>query len=137
MEKPWRLRLTLGGMMLVIAVAALVILALKPSGTTFEDLKEGTGPAAKTGDTVSVHYVGQLFSGKEFDSSRTRGTPFEFTLGRGMVITGWDKGIVGMKVGGIRRLTIPPDEGYGAMGRPPTIPPESTLVFEVELLKIQ
>ena len=99
-----------------------------------EDLKVGTGAEAKTGNNVSVHYVGTLTTGKKFDSSRDRNEPFEFQLGAGMVIEGWDKGVVGMKVGGLRKLTIPPEMGYGKMGYPPVIPPNSTLVFEVELV---
>ncbi len=101
-----------------------------------EDLKVGTGEEAKTGNNVSVHYVGTLTNGQKFDSSRDRNEPFEFQLGAGMVIQGWDKGVVGMKVGGLRKLTIPPEMGYGKMGYPPVIPPNSTLVFEVELVGV-
>ena len=96
----------------------------------------GTGAEAKTGDAVSVHYVGTLTNGTEFDSSRKRNQPFKFTLGQGRVIKGWDQGVVGMKVGGKRKLTIPPSLGYGARGAPPVIPPNSTLVFEIELVSI-
>ncbi len=99
-----------------------------------EDLKVGTGAEAKSGNNVSVHYVGTLTNGKKFDSSRDRNEPFEFQLGAGMVIEGWDKGVAGMKVGGLRKLTVPPEMGYGKMGYPPVIPPNSTLVFEVELI---
>jgi len=101
-----------------------------------EDLTVGTGAEAKSGDTVSVHYVGTLLDGTKFDSSRDRGEPFEFTLGAGQVIKGWDQGVAGMKVGGKRKLTIPPELGYGDrdLGK---IPPNSTLVFEVELLEIK
>ena len=106
------------------------------AGLKREDLKEGTGPAAKTGDTVSVHYTGTLLSGEQFDSSVDRG-PFDFTLGRGMVIKGWDQGGVGMNKGGKRKLTIPSELGYGARGSGAKIPPNSTLVFEIELLKIK
>jgi protein-disulfide isomerase len=102
-----------------------------------QDVKVGTGPAAKPGDTVRVHYTGTLTDGKEFDSSRTRNVPFEFTLGRGSVIRGWEEGIVGMKVGGKRKLTLPPEFGYGDAGHPPVIPPKSTLLFDVELLEIK
>ena len=100
-------------------------------------LKEGAGAPAKNGDKLSMHYVGTLENGKKFDSSRDRGTPFEFTLGTGEVIKGWDVGILGMKVGEIRRLTIPPELGYGARGAGSLIPPNATLIFEVELLKIK
>jgi FKBP-type peptidyl-prolyl cis-trans isomerase FkpA len=101
------------------------------------DIKEGQGAEAKPGQTVSVHYVGTLTDGKKFDSSRDRGEPFDFDLGRGQVIRGWDQGVAGMKIGGVRKLTIPPDLGYGARGFPPVIPPNATLVFEVELIAIR
>jgi FKBP-type peptidyl-prolyl cis-trans isomerase len=106
------------------------------SGLKYEDIVVGTGPAAKVGDTVSVHYTGTLEDGTKFDSSVDRGTPFEFTLGQGKVIPGWDEGIQGMQVGGKRKLTIPPDLGYGASGYPPVIPANATLIFDVELLSI-
>jgi len=83
-----------------------------------------------------VHYVGTLENGEKFDSSRDRAQPFQFALGGGQVIAGWDEGIQGMKVGGVRELTIPPDLGYGAAGSPPVIPPDATLLFEVELLEV-
>jgi len=104
-------------------------------GMTIEDIKTGTGVTAESGKMVTVHYVGTLTNGTKFDSSRDRGTPFTFDLGAGQVIEGWDKGVAGMKVGGVRKLTIPPDLGYGnrAIG---SIPANSTLVFEVELLKV-
>lgn len=101
-----------------------------------EDLKVGTGPEAKAGQNVSVHYVGTLTNGNKFDSSRDRGNPFQFRLGAGQVIQGWDQGVAGMKVGGLRKLTIPPEMGYGARGFPPVIPGNSTLIFEVELLGV-
>jgi peptidylprolyl isomerase len=109
-----------------------------PKTLKVEDLITGTGPAAKSGDKISVRYVGVLYdNNKEFDSSWKRGkAPFQLTLGQGQVIQGWDKGLVGMKVGGRRRLTIPPDLAYGAQGQPPTIPANSTLVFDVDLTKI-
>jgi len=107
------------------------------SGLVIEDLTVGSGAEAKTGDTVSVHYTGTLIDGSKFDSSLDRGTPFTFTLGAGQVIQGWDEGIAGMKVGGKRKLTIPPELGYGAGGYPPVIPGNATLIFEVELLEIK
>lgn len=101
-----------------------------------EDLKVGTGAEAVAGKGVVVHYVGTLTDGSKFDSSRDRGEGFSFTLGAGMVIQGWDQGFAGMKVGGLRKLTVPPELGYGPRGFPPVIPPNSTLVFEVELLSV-
>ena len=101
-----------------------------------ETLKPGSGAAAKAGDRVMVHYVGTLTDGKKFDSSRDRGEGFRFTLGQGQVIQGWDQGVAGMLVGEVRKLTIPPNLGYGARGFPPVIPANATLVFEVELLKV-
>ncbi|MEY4510447.1 MAG: hypothetical protein RLZZ450_2569 [Pseudomonadota bacterium] len=101
-----------------------------------EDLKQGTGAEAVAGKRVTVHYVGTLTDGSKFDSSRDRGKGFSFGLGAGEVIRGWDEGVAGMKVGGLRRLTIPPALGYGDRGYPPVIPPRSTLVFEVELLAV-
>ena len=102
-----------------------------------EDVKLGTGAEAKAGQKVTVHYVGTLTSGSKFDSSRDRGEGFTFQLGAGQVIEGWDKGVAGMKVGGVRKLTIPPEMGYGARGYPPVIPPAATLHFEVELLDVR
>jgi FKBP-type peptidyl-prolyl cis-trans isomerase FkpA len=101
-----------------------------------EELQVGTGVVAVTGKTVSVHYTGWLTSGEKFDSSVDRGKPFGFKLGAGQVIKGWDQGVAGMKVGGKRRLTIPPHLAYGDRGFPGAIPPGSTLVFEVELLGV-
>lgn len=101
-----------------------------------QDLVVGKGAEAKAGDTIRVHYVGTLLNGDEFDASRPRGEPFQFELGKGRVIKGWDEGVVGMKVGGKRKLTIPPHLGYGERGAGPKIPPNSTLVFEVELLEV-
>jgi FKBP-type peptidyl-prolyl cis-trans isomerase len=101
-----------------------------------QDIKQGTGAEATAGQKVTVHYVGTLTNGQKFDSSRDRGKGFDFTLGRGQVIKGWDQGVAGMKVGGVRKLTIPPHLAYGERGFPPVIPPNSTLVFEVELLNV-
>lgn len=103
-----------------------------------EDTKEGSGPQAITSNTVRVNYIGRLVNGTEFDASCKEGRqPFEFTLGGGQVIQGWDSGIVGMRVGGQRRLIIPANLGYGATGSPPTIPANAALVFDVELLEIK
>jgi peptidylprolyl isomerase/FKBP-type peptidyl-prolyl cis-trans isomerase FkpA len=102
-----------------------------------EDLVVGTGAEAVSGKVISVHYTGTLTNGTKFDSSKDRGTPFEFTLGAGEVIQGWDKGFAGMKVGGKRKLTIPSDMGYGAQGAGGVIPPNATLIFEVELLDVK
>lgn len=102
-----------------------------------EDLVVGQGVEAVAGKAVSVHYTGWLTDGKKFDSSLDRNDPFEFRLGAGQVIQGWDQGVVGMKVGGKRKLTVPPELGYGTRGFPGAIPPSSTLVFEVELLDVR
>ncbi len=102
-----------------------------------EELRAGTGAEAKAGQQVEVHYTGWLTDGKKFDSSVDRGQPFRFKLGAGQVIAGWDQGVQGMKVGGKRKLTIPPHLGYGPRGFPGAIPPNSTLVFEVELLGVR
>jgi hypothetical protein len=100
------------------------------------DVVVGKGAEAKAGDKVKVHYVGTLTDGKEFDSSRKKGTPFEFLLGRSQVIKGWDEGVAGMKVGGRRKLTIPPSLGYGERGAGGVIPPNATLQFDIELLGV-
>ena len=109
----------------------------QPSKLVKEDTVVGKGPEAKKGDKVSVHYTGTLTNGTKFDSSRDRDEPFEFTLGAGMVIKGWDEGVAGMKKGGKRKLTIPSEMGYGKSGSPPKIPPDATLVFDIELLEIK
>jgi FKBP-type peptidyl-prolyl cis-trans isomerase FkpA len=101
-----------------------------------EDVEVGTGAEAKSGDTVSVHYTGTLVDGTKFDSSVDRGTPFEFTLGHGQVIKGWDQGVAGMKVGGKRKLSIPADLAYGERGQG-SIPPNTPLLFDVELLEVK
>ncbi len=101
-----------------------------------EDLKQGAGTEATEGKNVTVHYVGTLTDGSKFDSSRDRGKGFSFRLGAGQVIKGWDQGVKGMKIGGLRKLTIPASLGYGDRGFPPVIPPGATLVFEVELLEV-
>jgi FKBP-type peptidyl-prolyl cis-trans isomerase len=101
-----------------------------------EDLVAGEGATPQAGQTVVVHYTGWLTNGKKFDSSHDRRDPFRFTIGRGQVIKGWDVGVATMKVGGKRKLTIPPEMGYGARGAGGVIPPNATLVFEVELLDI-
>jgi len=105
-------------------------------GLVYRDLRVGHGAVAKAGDVVHVHYVGTLDNGTKFDSSRDRGTPFSFTLGQGQVIPGWDRGVVGMRVGGIRRLVIPAALGYGDRGAGGVIPPGATLHFDVELLGV-
>ena len=137
------------------AVALAIITALTPAGRSdaanqviempdglkYTDTKAGDGATAKAGNKVSVHYTGWLSDngakGKKFDSSVDRGQPFQFTLGAKQVIAGWDEGVAGMKVGGTRTLTIPPELGYGARGAPGAIPPNATLIFDVELLQVQ
>jgi FKBP-type peptidyl-prolyl cis-trans isomerase FkpA len=137
-----------------LAIAALASLSLAAmadepietfvktdSGLQYADIKVGTGPAARLGSRVSVHYTGWLKSrytgvGKQFDSSRDTGEPFQFTVGEGGVIAGWDEGLQGMQVGGVRKLIVPPALGYGARGAGASIPPNATLIFEVELLRI-
>lgn len=106
-------------------------------GLEYWDIKPGTGPTATKGQTVTVHYTGWLTNGKKFDSSVDRGEPFKFHLGAGEVIKGWDEGVAGMKVGGKRQLRIPPELGYGARGAGGVIPPNATLIFDVELLGVK
>ena len=106
------------------------------TGLQIEDIKVGDGAEAKAGQTVTVHYRGTLEDGTKFDASYDRGEQFPFLLGGGQVIKGWDQGVAGMKVGGKRKLTIPSELGYGARGAGGVIPPNATLIFEVELLKV-
>ena len=107
------------------------------SGLKYVELAEGTGATPTKGQTVSVHYTGTLVDGKKFDSSRDRNQPFQFQIGEGQVIKGWDEGLSTMKVGGRRQLIIPPDLGYGKRGAGAVIPPDATLVFDVELLSFK
>ena len=141
----------------MVAIAVVIVLALSAvgyvlskrgggsagaevttaSGLKYVELAEGTGATPQRGQTVTVHYTGTLTNGKKFDSSVDRGVPAEYKIGVGEVIKGWDEGIMSMRVGGKRKLTIPPNLGYGQMGRPPNIPPNSTLLFDVELLGVK
>jgi FKBP-type peptidyl-prolyl cis-trans isomerase FkpA len=107
------------------------------SGLVYEDISIGSGETAAAGMHVTVHYTGRLTDGSKFDSSKDRDDPFSFPLGAGRVIRGWDEGVAGMQVGGVRKLTTPPDLGYGARGAGGVIPPNATLVFEVELLGVR
>jgi peptidylprolyl isomerase len=108
-----------------------------PSGLKYKDIVEGTGASPTNGQTVTVHYTGTLTDGSKFDSSRDRGQPFSFPIGAGRVIKGWDEGVATMKMGGRRELVIPPELGYGARGAGGVIPPNATLMFDVELLSAQ
>jgi FKBP-type peptidyl-prolyl cis-trans isomerase len=123
------------------ATGAHVARAAKEDGMAaqlqIEDLVVGTGASPKKGQLVRVHYTGWLTDGKKFDSSHDHGDAFEFAIGKGQVIQGWDEGVLSMKVGGKRKLTIPPELGYGARGAGGVIPPNATLVFEVELLGVR
>jgi FKBP-type peptidyl-prolyl cis-trans isomerase FkpA len=109
---------------------------MTPSGLQYVDVVVGTGATARNGQRVQVHYTGWLVNGTKFDSSKDHGQPFTFPLGGGSVIKGWDQGVAGMRVGGVRRLILPPDLGYGPRGYPPVIPPNATLIFDVELLGV-
>jgi peptidylprolyl isomerase len=136
-------------MLVVLAIAAAAVTYLianrnansgnevtTASGLKYTDITEGTGPTPRVGQTLTVHYTGTLPNGRKFDSSVDKGTPYQFPIGTGSVIKGWDEGLMSMKVGGKRKLIIPPSLGYGATGTP-NIPPNSTLIFEVELLGIK
>ena len=139
---------------LVVVIVGIIVLGSRDAKVTKEEKKEmpvqtqnsqlkiedlvvGTGAEAVSGKEVTVHYTGTLTDGKKFDSSVDQGQPFKFTLGAGQVIAGWDQGFAGMKVGGKRKLTIPPELGYGSRGAGATIPPNATLIFEVELLDVK
>lgn len=126
---------------IAVLAATAVAAAPLPGGTRVTDTKVGAGPEAVPGGMVAVHYTGWLWQdgakGKKFDSSRDRGEPFVFALGAGQVIQGWDEGVAGMKVGGTRTLIIPPAAGYGEAGAGGDIPPNATLIFEVELVAVQ
>jgi peptidylprolyl isomerase/FKBP-type peptidyl-prolyl cis-trans isomerase FkpA len=124
--------------MLVIAVGFIlgIIIFISTHNKKTDNLKEGSGLEIKNGEIAVVHYVGTLENGIKFDSSRDRGAPFSFTLGAGKVIKGWEVGVLGMKVGEIRKLTIQPEYGYGSAGAGGVIPPNAVLIFEVELLDI-
>jgi len=128
------------GALAVIAVVVFLGISANRSkqanALKIEDIVEGSGTEAKSGDTVQVHYTGWLEDGTKFDSSVDRDEPFEFTLGQGQVIQGWDAGVIGMKVGGQRKLTIPSQLAYGPQGRG-SIPPNATLIFDIELLEIK
>lgn len=122
--------------LLVASLVAFSIGAQEVKDLIVKEVKVGTGKEAKDGNTVTVHYTGTLTNGKQFDSSVGRG-PFSFILGRGEVIKGWDRGVKGMKIGGKRKLTIPSHLGYGERGAGADIPPNATLLFDVELLKVE
>ena len=135
-----KISLALVTLLVSIATVNAEVITLD-SGLQYEDVKVGTGAEAVSGKTVDVHYTGWLdeqgHKGKKFDSSVDRGAPFSFPLGAGRVIKGWDEGVAGMKVGGKRTLMIPPDLGYGARGAGGVIPPNASLIFDVELLEVK
>jgi FKBP-type peptidyl-prolyl cis-trans isomerase len=121
----------------LLLICMFLSFSLLAESMKVEDIKVGTGKEARKGNNVTVHYTGWLTNKTKFDSSVDRGKPFQFKLGRGEVIAGWDRGVKGMKVGGIRRLTIPPELGYGKNGAGGVIPPNATLIFDVELLGVE
>ena len=133
--------LLLGALLMTTQAVAADAYTTMQSGVQYHDETPGTGPQPKAGQTVTVHYTGWLYEngvkGTKFDSSRDRGEPFEFALGQGHVIQGWDNGVATMHVGGKRTLIIPPDQGYGDRGAGGVIPPNATLIFDVELLAIR
>ena len=133
-----------GKLLLALLISSLVVgcspaskEVTLPDGLKYTDDQVGTGTEATVGKTAVVHYTGWLMDGRKFDSSRDRGQPFSFPLGRGQVIKGWDEGVAGMRVGGKRTLIVPPELGYGARGAGGVIPPNATLKFEVELLDVK
>lgn len=133
------LLLTLFGIFLLPCTgqAAEEVMVTTPSGLQYADLVVGSGREGHVGETATVHYTGTLVDGTKFDSSKDRNQPFSFRLGAGRVIKGWDEGVEGMKIGGTRKLVIPPQLGYGARGAGARIPPNATLIFEVELLDLR
>lgn len=146
MRFPWSIRVLFAALAFQAAIPAAGAFAQAaeqrtPSGLRYIDQAQGSGATARSGQTAVVHYTGWLFEngqkGRKFDSSKDRGQPFEFPLGAGRVIRGWDEGVQGMKTGGMRTLIIPPDLGYGSRGAGSVIPPNATLIFDVELLGLK
>lgn len=129
--------LVLGGYFLFFAPSKYEGVKIFDGNLIAYELAPGEGRKVKTGDTVSVNYIGKFVDGTQFDSSYDRGEPFSFTVGAGQVIQGWERGLIGMKAGGKRRLAVPPELAYGATGVPGFIPPNAMLLFEIELLAIQ